>query len=142
MKTTIPKVSEVTREWVLVDAAGKPAGRLAVEIARVLRGKHKRDFTPHIDQGDFVIVINAEKVKLTGKKSQTKAYDRYSYYPGGRKVIPIDTMMQRHPERVIQLAVRRMLPKNKLGRQMLKKLKVYAGPDHPHQAQNLEPLPG
>jgi large subunit ribosomal protein L13 len=141
-KTFMAKPGQLDQKWRLVDADGRVLGRLATQLATVLMGKHRPEYTPHVAMGDFVVVVNAEKVKLTGRKAQTKEYDRYSYYPGGRKVVPIGTMMQRHPERVIQLAVRRMLPKNKLGRQMLKRLKVYAGPDHPHQAQNPEPLAG
>ena len=135
MKTYLAKKNEVTAAWHCVDASGKVLGRLAVRVARLLMGKHKPIYTPNVDCGDFVIVTNASKVKLTGNKSQTKTYQRYSYYPGGQKVIPFQTMIQRHPERVVQQAVRLMLPKNKLARQMLSKLKVYAGPEHPHAAQ-------
>jgi len=127
-------------QWYVVDADQKVLGRLATRLATILMGKHKPTYTPHVLSGDFVVVINAEKVKLTGRKMQQKTYDRYTYYPGGRKVVPIAKMMARHPERVIRLAVQRMLPKTKLGRQMLKRLKVYAGPEHPHQAQQPQPL--
>jgi len=127
-------------QWYVVDADQKVLGRLATRLATILMGKHKPTYTPHVLSGDFVVVINAEKVKLTGRKMQQKTYDRYTYYPGGRKVVPIAEMMARHPERVIRLAVQRMLPKTKLGRQMLKRLKVYAGPEHPHQAQQPQPL--
>ncbi len=141
MKTYLAKKNEVTAGWFCVDATDQILGRLAVKIARVLMGKHKPIYTPHVDCGDFVIVTNAEKIRLTGNKAQTKTYERYSYYPGGRKVIPFATMIERHPERVIQHAVRRMLPKNKLAVQMLSKLKVYAEPEHPHAAQKPKPFP-
>ena len=140
MKTYLAKPDEVTANWHLVDASGKVLGRLATHLATILMGKHKPAYTPHVLTGDVVVVVNAEKVKLTGRKMEQKQYDRYTYYSGGRKVVPIARMMERHPERVIQLAVRRMLPKNKLARQMLKRLKVYAGPDHPHAAQRPRPL--
>ena len=140
MKTYMPKAAEIEREWYVVDAAGKTLGRLATEIARILRGKHKPRYTPHLDMGDYVIVINAEKVVLTGRKRQQKVYYRHSGYLGGLKEIPFERMIARHPERVIRHAVRGMLPHNRLGRAMLKKLKVYAGPEHPHQAQNPKPL--
>ena len=135
MKTTIPKVSEVSRNWHLVDAAGKPAGRLAVEISRLVRGKHKRDYTPHVDQGDFVVVINADQVKLTGRKEEQKIYKHYTGYPGGQREVPIDKVLERRPEDVVTLAVRRMLPKNRLGHDLLRNLKVYPGTEHPHAAQ-------
>ena len=140
MKTYLAKPDEVSADWHLVDASGKVLGRLATHLATILMGKHKPVYTPHVLTGDVVVVINAEKVKLTGRKMEQKQYDHYTYYPSGRKVVPIARMMERHPERVIQLAVRRMLPKNKLGRQMLKRLKAYAGPDHPHAAQRPRPL--
>jgi len=140
MKSYIARPDELKPDWHLVDASDKVLGRLATELATILMGKHKPTYTPHVLTGDFVVVINAEKVKLTGRKIEQKEYDHYTYYPSGRKVVPIDRMMERHPERVIESAVRRMLPKNKLARQMLKRLKVYAGPAHPHAAQQPEPL--
>lgn len=140
MKTYTPKAGDIQQEWYVVDAAGKTVGRLAAQIATILRGKHKPVFTPHLDTGDFVIVINAEKVVLTGRKSQQKVYYRHSGYMGGLRAIPFERMIATHPERVIRYAVRGMLPHNRLGRAMLKKLKVYAGPEHPHQAQQPTPL--
>ncbi|RLA81971.1 MAG: 50S ribosomal protein L13 [Deltaproteobacteria bacterium] len=128
------------RKWYVVDAKGKILGRLASEIAKILRGKHKPVFSPHLDTGDFVIVVNADKVRLTGKKWQKKLYFRHSGYPGGLKVYTAQQLLQRKPEELIRLAVRGMLPKNRLGRRLLRKLKVYAGPEHPHQAQQPEPL--
>jgi len=128
------------REWFMVDANNQVLGRLASNIARILRGKHKPTFAPHQDVGDFVVVINAEKVKLTGKKVEQKTYHRHSGYPGGLKEISFQRMIQKHPDRVIENAVRLMLPKNVLGRKMIKKLKVYAGGNHPHQAQNPKPI--
>ncbi len=138
--TYVAKEGEVVRKWFLLDAEGKPLGRLASEIAKVLRGKHKPFFTPHVDTGDFVIVINAEKVKLTGKKLDDKIYYRHSGYPGGIKSINARRLLEKYPERVLMQAVRGMLPKNSLGRKQLKKLKVHAGPDHPHEAQKPERL--
>lgn len=123
------------REWFLVNAEGKMLGRLASEIAQVLRGKHKPIYTPHLDCGDYVIVVNAEKVRVTGRKLDQKMYYHHTGYPGGIKSISLRNQLQKHPERVLQAAVRGMLPKNRLGRKMLKKLKVYAGDSHPHQAQ-------
>jgi large subunit ribosomal protein L13 len=123
------------REWFLVNAEGKTLGRLATEIAKVLRGKHKPIYTPHLDCGDYVIVVNAEKVRVTGRKLDQKMYYRHSGYPGGIKSISLRNQLQKHPDRVLQAAVRGMLPKNPLGRKMLKKLKVYVGDSHPHQAQ-------
>lgn len=140
MKTYTPKADEVQREWYVVDAAGRTLGRLATRIATILRGKHKPTYAPHMDMGDCIIVINAEKVVLTGRKRQQKIYYRHSGYMGGLKEIPFERMIATHPERVIRRAVRGMLPHNRLGRAMLKKLKVYAGPDHPHQAQQPKPL--
>lgn len=134
------KPREVERKWYSVDAEDKVLGRLATKLATVLMGKHKPIYTPHVDTGDFVVVTNAEKIKLTGRKSRTMSYARYSYYPGGLKVTPIEMMQKRHPDRVILFAVKRMLPKNAMGRRLLTKLKVYAGPEHPHQAQQCEPL--
>jgi large subunit ribosomal protein L13 len=140
MKTYTPKATEIERKWWLVDADGKVLGRLATEVARVLRGKHKPMYTPHLDTGDYVVVINADKVRLTGRKEETKTYFRHSGYMGGEKHIPFKTMRERHPERVIELAVKGMLPKNNLGRMMRKKLRIYAGTEHPHEAQQPEPL--
>lgn len=140
MKTYVTKPEEVQREWYVVDATGKTLGRLATGIARILRGKHKPNYSPMIDVGDYVIVINAEKIRVTGRKLTEKFYYRHSGYPGGFKQFSLRDMLARHPTRVIEYAVRGMLPKNALGRRMFKKLKVYAGPDHPHQAQNPKPL--
>ncbi|MDZ7779355.1 MAG: 50S ribosomal protein L13 [Gemmatimonadota bacterium] len=140
MRTYTPKADDIERHWWLVDAADKPLGRLATEIARVLRGKHKPMYTPHLDTGDHVVVVNAERVHLTGSKADQKAYFRHSGYMGGEKLIPFRRMIATHPERVIELAVKGMLPKNALGRDMRRKLKVYAGADHPHQGQQPEPL--
>ncbi len=140
MKTYVTKPSEVEREWFVVDAEGKTLGRLATEIARILRGKHKPNYSPSVDVGDYVIVVNAEKIRVTGRKLDQKIYYRHSGYPGGLKQICLRDLLARHPTRVIEYAVRGMLPKNALGRRMFKKLKVYAGPDHPHQAQRPKPL--
>jgi large subunit ribosomal protein L13 len=135
MKTYMPKASEIDRKWYLVDAEGMVLGRLATEIASILRGKNKAEYTPHMDMGDFVVVVNADKIVLTGKKEQQKLYRRHSGYPGGLREIPYERMMEKHPERVLENAVRGMLPKNTLGRAMFRKLKVYAGPNHKQQAQ-------
>lgn len=135
MKTYFPKSEEIQKNWYTVDADGQVLGRLAAKIAMKLRGKDKPVFTPHADTGDFVIVINAEKVKLTGRKLFQKNYERHSGYPGGLRVFNAKTMLEKKPEDVIRLAVRGMLPKNILGRKLLKKLKVYRGSDHPHKAQ-------
>jgi large subunit ribosomal protein L13 len=135
MKTSLLKNTDVRREWFVVDATGKPLGRLAVQIANLLRGRGKPTFTPHVDSGDFVIVTNANKVKLTGSKAQDKVYWTYSGYRGGRKIIPITAMVQRHPERIFEKAVKGMLPGNTLSRTMIKRLKVYVGTEHPHTAQ-------
>jgi len=139
-KTYSAKPEEIERKWYVVDAEGKTLGRLASEIAKILRGKHKPIYTPHVDTGDFVIVINADKVRVTGKRLDQKIYYRHSGYIGGLKAVPLRVMLQTHPERVIEHAVKGMLPKNRLGRKMYKKLKVYASPDHPHQAQKPQPL--
>ncbi len=133
MKTYLPR--EIHRNWWVIDATDQVLGRLASRIALLLMGKRKPEYTPHLDTGDFVVVVNAEKVRLTGKKLDQKMYYRHSGYPGGLKVRTARQMLESHPERVIQLAVKRMLPKNRLGRRMLKRLKVYAGPVHPHAAQ-------
>lgn len=141
MKTTfMANASNIERKWYVVDAAGQTVGRLAAEIAKVLRGKHKPTFTPHVDTGDYVIVINADKVVFTGKKLTKKVYFRYSGYTGGAKFTSADKMMEKMPERVIEMAVKGMLPKNRLGAQMYRKLNVYAGADHPHAAQQPEEL--
>jgi len=140
MKTYAVKAKDIERRWYVVNADGQVLGRLASRIAQILRGKHKPIYSPHLDTGDYVVVINAEKVRLTGRKAETKAYFRHSGYMGGEKFIPFQRMLATHPERVIELAVKGMLPKNALGRRMRKKLKVYAGPSHPHEAQRPEPL--
>jgi len=140
MRTYTPKASDIDRCWWLVDAADKPLGRLATEIARVLRGKHKPMYTPLLDTGDHVVVVNAERVRLTGRKADQKTYFRHSGYMGGEQHIPFRRMLASHPERIIELAVKGMLPKNALGREMRSKLKVYAGPAHPHQGQQPAPL--
>jgi len=135
VKTYTVKKGDIEREWYVVDAQGKTLGRLASEIAKILRGKHKPVYVPHLDCGDFVIVVNAEKVRVTGKKLDQKFYYRHSGYPGGLKSISLRDQLQKHPTRVLEAAVRGMLPKNRLGRAMMKKLKIYAGGSHPHQAQ-------
>ena len=141
MKTFSAKPTEVERQWHVIDAAGKVLGKVAVEAARYLRGKHKPIFTTHIDTGDFVIVINAEKVKLTGRKLEQKTYYRHSGYPGGIKSITAGKLLaSAHADRVVTHSIKGMLPKNSLGLQMLSKLKVYTGPDHPHAAQKPEEL--
>jgi large subunit ribosomal protein L13 len=140
VRTYTAKKEEIEREWYVVDAEGQTLGRLASRIAPIIRGKHKPTFTPHLDCGDFVIVINAEKVRVTGQKLDQKFYHHYSGYPGGLKSISLRDQLASHPERVLQAAIRGMLPKNKLGRRMIKKLKVYAGGSHPHQAQQPKPL--
>ncbi len=140
MKTYVVKESEITREWFVVDAAGQTLGRLASKVAHILRGKHKPIYSPHLDVGDYVIVVNADKVVVTGKKMEDKIYYRHTGYPGGIRATSLRDMMERHPTFAVWHAVRGMLPKNKLGRRMLKKLKVYAGPEHPHQAQQPKEL--
>jgi large subunit ribosomal protein L13 len=139
-KTYVTKQEDVEREWYVVDASGQTLGRLASQVAHVLRGKHKRVYSPSVDAGDYVIVVNAEKVHVTGRKLDQKMYYRYSGYPGGLKATTLRNLLQKHPTRVIEHAVRGMLPKNRLGRRMFKKLKVYAGPDHPHAAQQPKPF--
>jgi len=134
------KPQDVERKWYVVDAEGKTLGRLATQVAAILRGKHKPTFTPHVDCGDYVIIVNAEKIKVTGKKAAEKVYYRHSGYPGGQKAITFEQMIARRPVRVLELAIKGMLPHNRLGRQMYRKLKVYAGPEHPHAAQKPEPL--
>jgi large subunit ribosomal protein L13 len=140
VRTYTTKPEDINREWYVIDATGLTLGRLATKISTVLRGKHKPIFSPHMDCGDFVIVINAEKVRVTGSKLDQKMYYRHSGYPGGLKTISLRDQLNQHPDRVIRLAVRGMLPKNRLGRQMIKKLKVYREPTHPHQAQQPKPL--
>ncbi|HSL27147.1 MAG TPA: 50S ribosomal protein L13 [Acidimicrobiia bacterium] len=139
-KTFAPKAADVSRQWWVIDAARMPLGRLATQVAILLRGKHKPIFAPHLDTGDFVVVVNASQVAVTSKKSQEKIYYRYSGYPGGLKAESFANLRERRPEAVIERAVRGMLPKNKLGRQMIRKLKVYGGPDHPHLAQQPQSL--
>ncbi|SHK35366.1 50S ribosomal protein L13 [Paramaledivibacter caminithermalis] len=140
MKSYVAKPNEVERKWYLVDAEGKTLGRLATQVATILRGKHKPTFTPHVDTGDFVIILNAEKVKLTGKKLDQKMYRWHTGYPGGLKERSYRDMINNKPEKVIFSAVKGMLPKNRLGRQMIKKLRVYRGSEHKHQAQQPEVL--
>lgn len=140
MKSYMAKKEEAEHKWLLVDANGAILGRMATQIATMLMGKHKPTYTPHVDMGDFVVVINADKIRLTGKKAQTKEYDYYTHFPGGHKYVSFAEMMNKKPEKVIELAVRRMLPKNRLGRKMLKKLKVYSGPQHQNQAQQPEKI--
>ena len=135
MKTFVATPANRERNWLVVDATGKTLGRLATQIADTLRGKRKPQYTPHCDVGDFVIVVNAEKVAVTGNKRQEKRYYRHSGYPGGLRSRTFEEMIERRPEEVLRLAVKGMLPRNRLGRQQLRKLKIYAGPDHPHQAQ-------
>jgi large subunit ribosomal protein L13 len=140
MKTYVAKPTDRERNWLVVDANGQTLGRLATQIADVLRGKRKPTYTPHIDTGDFVIVVNAEKIAVTGKKLTDKLYYRHSGYPGGLKSRTLQEMLDRRPEEVIRIAVKGMLPKNRLARKQLTKLKVYVGPDHPHAAQQPQPM--
>jgi len=140
MKTFSAKKDEVQRKWYLVDAEDKILGRLASEIAVRLRGKHKPIYTPHVDTGDYIVVINADKVRMTGRKLKQKVYYRHSGYPGGLKSITAEKLQQKRPEELVRLVVKGMLPKNSLGRDMIKKMKIYAGEKHPHQAQNPEIL--
>jgi large subunit ribosomal protein L13 len=140
VRTYIPKVSEIEREWFVVDAEGQTLGRIATRIATIVRGKHKPTYTPNMDVGDYVIVINAEKVRLTGRKEEQKNYYRHSNYPGGLTTTSFQRMIEKHPERVIEYAVKGMLPGSTLAKQQLLKLKVYAGPDHPHAAQQPKTL--
>lgn len=135
MKTYYAKPGGVEREWLLIDATDMVLGRLASEVAQILKGKRKPQYTPHVDTGDFVVIINAEKIRLTGNKAAQKNYYSYSGYPGGLKEVSFQRMLEKHPERIIEKAVKGMLPKNSLGRAMNRKLKVYAGPEHPHEAQ-------
>ena len=136
MKSYMARPHEVERKWHLIDAEGQTLGRLATEIARLLRGKNKPQYTPHIDTGDFVVVVNAEKVVVTGNKVEQKVYYRHTGYPGGLRETSFEAMLERKPTEILRRAVRGMMPKTRLGRQQLKKLKIYAGPEHPHEAQN------
>jgi large subunit ribosomal protein L13 len=140
MKTAFLKPEQVDRTWWVVDASDQVLGRLAARLAPILQGKHRPTYTPNRDTGDFVVVVNAEKIRVTGTKARNKEYDWYTYHPGGRKVLTFEQMIRKHPTRPVELAVRRMLPKGPLGRKMFSKLKVYAGADHPHQAQQPQPL--
>lgn len=135
MKTFMAKPGEVGQRWLVIDATDQVVGRLAVQIATIIRGKHRPEYTPHEDTGDFVVVINAEKVRFTGKKWDTQVYSSYSHYPGGLKEVTARELLGRQPEKILYEAVRRMVPRNRLGRKQMSKLKVYAGPTHPHQAQ-------
>ena len=140
MKTFSAKPHEIRREWFVVDAQGQTLGRLAARVAAILRGKHKPIYTPHVDCGDYVIVVNAGKINVTGQKLDQKMYYRHSGYPGGLRQVSLRRQLQIHPDRIVETAVRGMLPKNRLGRKMFKKLKIYVGPDHPHQAQQPKSL--
>jgi large subunit ribosomal protein L13 len=140
MSTFMAKTGEVAQRWLLIDATDKVVGRLAVVVANILRGKHRPEYTPHLDTGDFVIVINADKVKFTGKKWDQKVYNHYSHFPGGLKSVTAKDMFAKSPERILELAVKRMVPRNRLGRKQMAKLKIYAGSQHPHQAQQPEEL--
>jgi large subunit ribosomal protein L13 len=139
-KTFTPTPADIKREWFVVDATDQTLGRLASDVAVILRGKHKPTYAPHVDGGDFVVIINAEKVAVTGNKAEQKVYHRHSGYPGGLRELSFAQMQERYPERIIENAVRGMIPKNRLGRQVLTKLKVYAGSEHPHGAQKPQPL--
>jgi large subunit ribosomal protein L13 len=138
MSTFMAKPGAVPQRWHLIDATDQVVGRLAVQIATILRGKHRPEYTPHVDTGEFVIVVNAEKVRFTGKKWQTKSYQWYTHFPGGLKEVTARDLLASRPERILREAVRRMVPRNRLGRQQMTKLKIYAGPNHPHQAQQPE----
>jgi len=140
MKTFSAKAAEVKRDWYVIDATDKTLGRMATEIARRLRGKHKAEYTPHVDTGDYIVVVNAEKVRVTGNKPLDKMYYHHTGYPGGMKQASFSKMIETHPERVLEIAVKGMLPKNPLGRAMYRKLKIYAGPEHKHTAQQPKPL--
>jgi large subunit ribosomal protein L13 len=135
MKTFSAKPAEVQRDWYLVDASGKTLGRLASEVARRLRGKHKPEYTPHVDTGDYIVIVNADKIKVTGKKARDKKYYHHTGFPGGIRETDFQTLQGYKPERIVELAVKGMMPRNPLGRDMLRKLKVYAGAEHPHSAQ-------
>jgi len=140
MKTFSAKPQTVKRDWYVIDATDKILGRLASEVARRLRGKHKAEYTPHVDTGDYIVIVNADKVRVTGNKEKAKTYYNHSGYPGGLRATTLDKMRQNAPERIIETAVKGMLPKNPLGRAMFRKLKVYAGAEHGHQAQQPQPL--
>ena len=140
MKTVSTRPQDVERAWFVIDAESQVLGRLATEVARRLRGKHKAAYTPHVDTGDYIVVVNAEKVRVTGNKATDKTYYRHTGYPGGIKATRFENMIEKHPERVIEKAVKGMLPRNPLGRAAFRKLKVYAGPNHPHSAQQPRPL--
>lgn len=135
MSTYMAKKGECAQRWFVIDASDKIVGRLAVQIATILRGKHRPIYTPHVDTGEFVVVINASKLRFTGKKLETKTYQAYSHYPSGQKLVRARDLMEKYPDRILMNAVRRMVPRTKLGRQQMTKLKIYAGPSHPHQAQ-------
>jgi large subunit ribosomal protein L13 len=139
MKSYMARPSSVERKWHLIDAEGQTLGRLAAEIARLLRGKNKPQYTPHIDTGDFVVVVNADRAVVTGKKAEQKVYRRHTGYPGGLREVSYEQMLERKPTEILRKAVRGMMPKTRLGRQQLRKLKIYAGPEHPHEAQSPEP---
>ena len=141
MSTIMATPATIQRRWYVIDAADQVVGRLAVQIANILRGKHRPEYTPHVDTGEFVVVVNAEKVRFTGRKLETKTYHWYTRYPGGLKTVTAKQLRETHPDRILRLAVERMVPRNKLGRQQLLKLKIYAGPEHPHEAQAPKPLP-
>jgi large subunit ribosomal protein L13 len=140
MKTYSPRKKDIRRSWYLVDAQGAVLGRLASEVAKILRGKHKPTYAPHMDMGDHVIVVNASGIRLSGEKGPKKTYYRHSQYPGGLKEVPFERLLARHPEKVVERAIRGMLPRNRLGRQMARKLLVYPGPEHTHEAQKPVPL--
>jgi large subunit ribosomal protein L13 len=140
LSTYTPKPGEVKADWHVIDATDQVLGRLAARVSTILQGKNKPTYTPHVDTGDFVIVLNAEKVKVTGRKADVIEYDTYSRYPGGRHLYSYKTMQERHPERIIQIAIKRMLPKNKMGRHLLTKCKIYKGTEHPHSAQQPKEL--
>jgi large subunit ribosomal protein L13 len=140
LKTFSPKQSDIKRKWYLVDANNQVLGRLASQVAHILRGKHKTVFAPHVDAGDHVVIINADKIRVTGKKASQKRYTHYTGYPGGLRETSFESLLARHPERILEHAIRGMLPHNRLGRQMIKKLKVYRGEAHPHTSQNPEEL--
>jgi len=140
MKTFSAKSHEVQRDWYIVDATGKVLGRVAAEIARRLRGKHKPEFTPHVDTGDYIVVVNADKLRVTGNKAKDKLYHRHTTYPGGLRTTNFEKLQAKHPERVLQFAVKGMLPKGPLGYAMIKKMKIYPGAEHPHSAQQPKPL--
>jgi large subunit ribosomal protein L13 len=140
MKTFSAKSEDIRRDWFLVDATGKTLGRLSTEIAHRLRGKHKPEFTPHVDTGDYIVVVNAEKIRVTGNKLKDKMYHRYTGYVGNLKSMPLEKLMEEHPERALELSVKGMLPRNSLGRKMFSKLRVFKGPDHTHEAQQPIPL--